>query len=100
MTQKIIPFLLFALTFLFSSQIFAESDIDSKITEYKQARNQAKLRAEIASRDADRLMTLDWLGYRQALDRQDYFEKQVKELDAKIAELEKQKKDAAGGGER
>lgn len=65
--------------------------IDKQIKDLKNERDGAKMRALIAGRDADRFMTQDWLAYRRALARQDYFDEQVRMLDQKIAELEKQK---------
>jgi outer membrane murein-binding lipoprotein Lpp len=74
--------------------------LDAEIKALKEAREQARLKGEIAGRDADRFLTIDWLSYRNALQRQEYFQHQVKELDAKIAELEKRKKAATVDGEK
>lgn len=94
--KKRIFFLLCALVTFTTSA--TTSELDGQIKVYKQKRDHAKLKAEIAGRDADRLMTLDWLGYRQSLERQEYFQKEMKAYDAKISELEKQKMKALQEG--
>src|SRR5262245_6166832 len=65
--------------------------IDKQLSDLKRQRDSAQMQALIAGRDADRFLTQDWLSYRRALARQEYFKEQVRLFDQKIAELEKQK---------
>lgn len=69
------------------------ASLDDEIISCKEARAKAKMRAAIAGREADRFLTQDWLSYRLALKRQEYYQSQVELLDAKIAELEKKKRE-------
>lgn len=65
--------------------------IDSQLKELKQARDVAARNARLADDRADRSIDRDWLAYRRSLAIQQHAEEQVKELDAKISELEKKK---------
>jgi hypothetical protein len=68
------------------------SSSDQEIAALKAQRQQARIRASLASRDADRFLSLDWLSYQRALERQTYYQHQVERLDAQIAALEKKRK--------
>jgi hypothetical protein len=73
------------------SSLLSGDAIDQEIVEYQRQRDAAKLKADLAGRNADRVMQQDWMEYRKELQRQEALEQQVIELDAKIAELEKRK---------
>jgi hypothetical protein len=69
------------------------ADLDKQIAEFKAARLKAKRQAYIAGSKADQFMGQNWVDYQRALTVQEMYQHQVQELDKKIAELEKQKKD-------
>jgi hypothetical protein len=65
--------------------------IDVQIAELKEQRKVCKLQAELASRNADRLMTQDWLSYKREIQRQAVMEERIGQIDEEIKELEKKK---------
>lgn len=65
--------------------------LDKQIAEFKQARQKAASAAYIAGSNADQYLGQNWVDYQQAIQKQEMFQRQVKELDAKIQELEKEK---------
>jgi outer membrane murein-binding lipoprotein Lpp len=67
------------------------ADLDEKIHKLKEARDQAAMNAYLAGNKADMVMETDWLAYRNAIAKQSSYQQQVDDLDAQIAELEKQK---------
>ena len=67
------------------------ADIDKQIQELEERRQALKERRDFADRQADRLMTLDWFGYREAISREEYWDQQIQLVDQQIAELKKQK---------
>lgn len=64
---------------------------DEKIHKLKEARVQASRNAYLAGNKADMVMETDWIAYRNALAKQSSYQQEVAEIDAQIAELEKQK---------
>lgn len=78
---------------LFATTPTDAEKLDQEIQEYKQARDQIKMKADIASRNADRMMTENWVEYRLEIERQDDLQSQIEALDSKIASLEKQKQE-------
>lgn len=85
----------FAVAFgvLFAATNSDMEKLDQEIQEFKTARDQIKMKADIASRNADRMMTENWVEYRHEIERQDDLQSQIEALDSKIASLEKQKQD-------
>lgn len=67
------------------------TSLDKEIAEFKTARDSSQMKADLAGRNADRVMQQDWMEYRHELQRQEMFQQEVVDLDAKIADLEKQK---------
>jgi len=67
------------------------ASLDKQIAELQAERTQAKRQAYIAGSNADQYLGQNWTDYRRALIKQEAYQHRVKELDAKIAELEKQK---------
>jgi len=66
--------------------------IDDEINKLKQGRIHARLEEDIAGREADRYAaTNDWTHYRQAMQKQEHFRRQIRAYDARILALEKQK---------
>jgi hypothetical protein len=65
--------------------------IDQKIAALQVKRSQARLNRDMANRNADRLLTQDWLGYRRQLALSAQYDRELEQIDAKIAELNKQK---------
>lgn len=66
--------------------------IDQQIEQMREERDRCKLRAALAGRKADQLMTRDWLGYRRAIRVQEMNEERMKALDEQIKTLEQKKK--------
>ena len=65
--------------------------LDKQIKEFKDARDVAKMRAYEAGSQADQFLGQSWTDYQRAIRKQEFYQNQVKELDAKIKELEAQK---------
>lgn len=74
-----------------SAQVDQLSELDQQIKEFKDARDVASMRAYEAGSDADRFLGQNWTDYRQAIRKQEMYQKQVKDLDEKIKELEAQR---------
>ena len=66
------------------------TSIDKQLLDLKRRRDQEKMLADQAGRDAERYISQDWLSYRRALQRQHYLNHRVEELDKQINELEKE----------
>ena len=66
-------------------------DIDAIIKKFKDARDVAKSNAYDAGNEADQYLGQNWADYQQALRKQELYKEQVRVLDEKITELEKQK---------
>jgi hypothetical protein len=73
------------------SQEDQAASLDKLIKEFKAARDQAESQAYEAGSRADQYLGQSWIDYRQAIQKQQMYQQQVKDLDAKIAELEKQR---------
>lgn len=82
------PLVMFAQTPSKTEQI---AELDKLIKEFKEARDRASMEAYIAGSNADRFLDQNWTDYRRAIRKQENYEWEVKELDAKIKELEAQK---------
>jgi hypothetical protein len=65
--------------------------VDQQITELQKQRRQCKLQAELAKREADRLMPNDWLAYKKALQKEEMMEERMQQIDKEIGELEKKR---------
>ena len=65
--------------------------LDQEIKKLKDERSQAKMQAYIASGNASQWLGQSWVNYQEAIRKQERNEARVKVLDARIAELEKQK---------
>lgn len=90
------------LIILFSSLLVADvqsesAALDKQIADYQAARDAAQMKADLAGRNADRVMQQDWMEYRKELQLEEAFELQVADLNAKIADLEKRKARAQKG---
>ncbi|MCE5293111.1 MAG: hypothetical protein LLF94_00670 [Chlamydiales bacterium] len=66
-------------------------DIDAIIKKFKDARDVAESNAYLAGSEADQYLGQNWTDYQQAIRKQELYKEQVRVLDEKIAELEKQK---------
>lgn len=62
---------------------------DEKIAALKEQRRVYLFRAQYFRREADRVLTQNWLQYRQCVVQQQYYEKLAKETEVKIEQLEK-----------
>ncbi len=65
--------------------------LDKLIKEFKDARQAASMKAYQAGGHASQYLGQNWVDYKEAIRQQQMYQEQVKLLDAKIAELEKQK---------
>lgn len=65
--------------------------LDKLIKEFKDARQAASMKAYQAGGHASQYLNQNWIDYKQAIRQQQMYQEQVKLLDIKIAELEKQK---------
>jgi len=85
---------LFVLSILLQAATSPEgAKIDQEIQEFTKARDETKMKVEIVSRNADRMMTQNWVEYRHEIAREESLQNDLQALDTKIAELEKQKAD-------
>jgi outer membrane murein-binding lipoprotein Lpp len=73
------------------NQAAQTTTLDQQIKQLKDERAKAKMQAYVAGSNADQWLGQSWVNYQQAIAKQEKAEQRVKELDAKIAELEKQK---------
>lgn len=67
------------------------ASLDATIKQFKDARDVASMKAYEAGSNADQYLGQSWTDYQQAIRKQELYQRQVKLLDEKIAELEKQK---------
>ncbi len=67
------------------------ADIDIQIKKLQREKKEALTRARFLSREADRVITQDWIGYRRYIIQEDRFREEAKEADAKIKVLEARK---------
>ncbi len=74
-----------------TSQSDQAAQLDVLIKQFKDARDQANARAYEAGSRATQFLGQNWVDYQQAVKKQEFYQNQVKLLDEKIAELEKQK---------
>lgn len=104
MNIKILPLILFLFSSSFATaapvyapvQIIVIDDaetaqiaaIDQQIAALRVRRSQARHNRDTASRNADRLVTRDWIGYRRQLALTDQFNRELEQIDAEINELE------------
>jgi hypothetical protein len=65
--------------------------LDKEIKEFKDARDEAKMQAYIAGNNADQYLGLNWVDYQEAIQQQEMYQEEVKELDEKLVELEKRR---------
>lgn len=68
--------------------------IEQKIQRLKKERDLLRQEIYLAGQKADQLIDQDWLGYRQALARQERAQAKLKEIDAEIKSLEQMEKKA------
>ena len=68
------------------------ASVDKQIEELRMARAQVKLKRDLASRSADRLLTEDWLGYQRELAKEERLDKELEEIDEKIKILEDERR--------
>jgi len=68
-----------------------DATLDATIKQFKDARDVASMKAYEAGSNADQYLGQSWTDYQQAIRKQELYQRQVKLLDEKIAELEKQK---------
>lgn len=82
---------MFSVTSLFGQDPAKLAELESELAQFKTFRNETKMKADIAGRNADRMMTENWVEYRREIQRQEALEQDLDLLDAKISELESQR---------
>jgi hypothetical protein len=65
--------------------------LDKEIKEYKNAKERKSMEAYEEGSSADQHLSQDWMDYEEDIQNQEMHEKEVKELDEKIKQLEQQK---------
>lgn len=68
------------------------TEINREIDQLREQRRICQLRADYAGREAQRILTLDWVGYKHYTAMQGRYLDIIKDIDEKIKKLEERKK--------